>query len=217
MQTKAPCDAPVAWRSEGVTLELRALLYRLKRRGAASIGLANAPQRGPGRIHFGPDDLRCKSAAWHSPACSGFPYDLGATFRRQSLSLIRAQFQKYGFVGPTSRVKTAAQKSVLFWRSPELWRIRAGKRRIRALAQVAQSRALPREPRGHWRLTVARSASEKLRRAQTGGGKGTGFEPSLNCTSCAALGGIISSLGQKALKQTGSHSNSFCACTVTFA
>ena len=50
---------------------------------------------------------------------------------------------------PNYTSKTAAQGSVLFWLSQEVWRIRARERLIRVPVRFTRSTALVREPRSY--------------------------------------------------------------------
>ena len=80
---------------------------------------------------------------------------------------------------PNYTSKTAAQGSVLFWLSQEVWRIRARERLIRVPVRLTRSTALVREPRSYWGSRRCRLAAENVGQGRIGGGRGPRIEPSL--------------------------------------
>ena len=80
---------------------------------------------------------------------------------------------------PNYTSKTAAQGSVLFWLSQEVWRIRARERLIRVPVRLTRSTALVREPRSYWGSRRCRLAAENVGQGRIGGGKGTDIQRSL--------------------------------------
>ena len=82
---------------------------------------------------------------------------------------------------PNYTSKTAAQGSVLFWLSQEVWRIRARERLIRVPVRLTRSTALVREPRSYWGSRRCRLAAENVGQGRIGGADATGVERSPFC------------------------------------